>query len=194
MGCDIHSFVEIKKEGKWQRSFDKVFKGWNDELISAPFDWRSYGMFAFLANVRNYSHVPPLSKPKGLPEDSEWLNSPHEYAYEVNPMSGEVIPYTERETNRRHISEYDYHRHSFLTLKELTDFDYSQTFEDRRTSRTTIIAGGGTVTNGAALADQGKGEITTFRTFLGTGFFQDLAQLQTMGTPQNVRIVFWFDN
>jgi hypothetical protein len=64
MGCDIHSAVEIKREGKWEKvgdifpleDFMKEYH--NKEFGSEPFDWRSYGMFGFLANVRNYSHVP----------------------------------------------------------------------------------------------------------------------------------------
>jgi hypothetical protein len=195
MGCDIHSFAEVKKDGKWQRVMEPHFKDWDGKLTTEPFAWRSYGIFAFLADVRNYSIITPLSEPKGLPADSEWLNSPHQYAYENNPMNGAVIPYKERETNLQDISsDYDYHSHSWLTLKELTDFDYSKTFEDRRYAKTTINKDGGKFVDGRALANEGEGEKTTYRNFLGSGFFQDIAQLQTMGAPDEVRIVFWFDN
>jgi hypothetical protein len=110
-------------------------------------------------------------------------------------MNGELIPYEEWETNKKHyLDDCDCHSHSFLTLKELLDFDYSQKFENRRTSKTTLSSNGGSVTDGAALANDGEGKITSYRDFLGAGFFQDLAQLQIMGAPDEVRIVFWFDN
>ena len=195
MGCDIHSFAEVRRDGKWQRVMDPYFKNYGENLTTEPFGWRSYGTFAFLAGVRNYSVVTPLSEPKGMPDDSEWLNSPHQYAYENNPMNGELIPYEERETNKQYVSEdLNYHSHSYLTLKELIDFDYSQPFEDRRTNKTTIFPNGGSLTDGRHLAAEGEGEKTTYRKFLGEGFFQDIAQLQTMGAPEDVRIVFWFDN
>ena len=37
---------------------------------TVPFDWRSYGMYGFLAGVRNYSAVQPISEPRGFPEDA----------------------------------------------------------------------------------------------------------------------------
>ena len=66
-------------------------------------------MFAFLANVRNYSFVPSISEPRGLPED---IN----YDTEEDYTLGE-------------------HSFSWLSLKELLAFDYDQTFEDRRCMR-----------------------------------------------------------
>ena len=63
MGCDIHSFTEKRNKGnnKWE-----VLEGLN------PFDWRSYSVFAFLADVRNYDHCEPISQPKGLPDAPQW--------------------------------------------------------------------------------------------------------------------------
>lgn len=57
MGCDIHGFVEVKKDGKW--------------LVYSQIDRdRDYKLFAKMANVRNFdSHVEPISDPRGLPDD-----------------------------------------------------------------------------------------------------------------------------
>ena len=63
-------------------------------------------MFAFLADVRNYSFVPPLSKARGFPEDMKGCDP-------------DDLPYGE-------------YSHSWLRLDELLSFDYGQTFEDRR--------------------------------------------------------------
>jgi hypothetical protein len=58
MSTDIHSRAERRNsEGKWE------------SVWFSPFDWQAYGMYGFLANVRNYSDVPPLAQPRGLPAD-----------------------------------------------------------------------------------------------------------------------------
>lgn len=194
MGADIHSWVEIKKDGKWTRSFDQLFKTYND-MTSEPFGCRNYSFFGFLADVKNYSHCPVISELKGLPDDSEWLNTPHEYAYVNNPMNGELIPYEERETNKKYLqADYDWHSFSYLTLKELLDFDYSKTFENRRYTKKEITSNGSQFFDGSAEAKEGEGEIMTFRKHLGDGFFEDIMQLQTMGAPEDVRVLFYFDN
>ena len=55
MGCDIHAYLEVKKEDKW------VYI--NDIDIS-----RNYDLFARLANVRNYRGIEPISEPRGMPK------------------------------------------------------------------------------------------------------------------------------
>ena len=63
MGCDIHSYAEVrnKETGKWEQAFNFVTlndfdKNYlNREKGDYPFDWRAYGMYGFLAGVRNYS-------------------------------------------------------------------------------------------------------------------------------------------
>lgn len=94
MGCDIHTQAERKVNGKW-------------EAISGfvPFDWRSYGMFAFLAGVRNYSAVPPISEPRGLPDDAVQSDDLGDHSF------------------------------SWLSMDELLAFNYDQPLEDRRYTR-----------------------------------------------------------
>jgi hypothetical protein len=57
MGTDIRTFAERRiADGTWQ------------EIQGIDFlSNRVYGMFGFLANVRNYSAVPPITQPRGLP-------------------------------------------------------------------------------------------------------------------------------
>jgi hypothetical protein len=93
MGCDIHMIVQRKTATGWETipEFD-------------CFDDRNYGVFGFLAGVRNYSDVPPLSEPRGLPDDIQegddgWLGD---------------------------------HSFSWLVASELTNFDYDQPVKDRR--------------------------------------------------------------
>jgi hypothetical protein len=96
MGCDIHSYAEKKNDC-----------GGYEMLDFRPFDWRSYGMFGFLADVRNYSAVTPLSAPRGM----------------LSEVSADVL------------EQYDYgdgHSHSWLSVQELAAFDYDAQMEDRR--------------------------------------------------------------
>ncbi len=63
MGCDIHLHTEVKINGVWHH-------------YGCPQVWRSYNLFAKLANVRNYEdpgspeYIEPISEPRGLPEDA----------------------------------------------------------------------------------------------------------------------------
>ena len=85
---------------------------WDGEThTQQPFDWRWYGMFGFLADVRNYSHVPPISQPRGLPEDCKLHMNKYGESY------------------------YGDHSFSWLGLDELLSFDYDKIFEDRRCMR-----------------------------------------------------------
>ena len=56
MGCDIHLHIEVKIQGKWLH-------------YGCPMVDRRYDAFAYMANVRNYDDIEPISYPKGLPED-----------------------------------------------------------------------------------------------------------------------------
>ena len=153
MGCDIHSYVEVRKNGRWE------CQGWN------PFDdWRNYGIFGFLADVRNYSHSPVITEPRGLPAD----------------VSAEVLEE----------SDGDAHTASWLTIAELLGYDYERVFWDRRVERE-ITPGH---FNGAGLADEGEGRHLPLRDFLGEGFFRRLDEMAALGDPSDVRMVFWFDN
>lgn len=162
MGCDIHTFVEVRQGDTWHYFAEHIFTDL-DGPTAEPFAWRSYGTFGFLADVRNYSHVPVIAPPRGFPDD----------------VTAEVVLVW------RELWDQDGHSASWLTVAELTAFDYDQVFWDRRVTKNG---------NGAALADEGEGEHLTVREFLGTGFFHDLDQLATLGAPEDVRVVFWFDN
>lgn len=100
MGCDIHSYAEKKIHEKWEC------------LGYSPFDWRAYGMYAFLAGVRNYSAITPIAEPRGIPEER-----------------------SERVSKQYKIWDCDAHSASWLSVEELEKFDYDQIIEDRRCMR-----------------------------------------------------------
>jgi hypothetical protein len=156
MGCDIHTFVEIRQDGRWVKAGDAFPLHENDvrrtrerTLGDQPFDWRSYGMFGFLAGVRNGAHVPTIVPPRGIPDN----------------LSPEVSVEWRQEL------DWGGHTPSWLTVAELQAFDYDQIFWN-----------------------ESEGKEQTVREVLPSVFFRDLAILIGLGPPEDVRIVFWFDN
>ena len=173
MGCDIHSFAEVRENSRWRMvgpkfPLDDFGQKWEKRTHTEhPFDWRSYGMFGFLANVRNYSHIPVIADP--------YHSLPPDVSDEVKEEYGEGG---------------DYHTATWLTLRQLKEFNYDQAFWNRRVSKQV----GPHQWSGAALAEEGEGEHLTIRQLLGEDFFRDLAILETLGGLDDVRVIFWFDN
>ena len=88
MGCDIHDFVEIKVNDKWEM-VGEVFENYDKRLSKHPYDGRNYTLFGLLAGVRN-TNVIPISGPKGVPIDDsqdfldeleQWGNDGHSISY-----------------------------------------------------------------------------------------------------------------
>ena len=167
MGCDIHSFVEICENGKWQHCVLE----WPCEqsrFCEGPFSWRSYWLFGMLAGVRNYSAIPPISEPRGWPDDVSYVCK-----LEYDDQLG------------------DGHNHSYFTLKELLEFNYDAQVEDRRCTIRTAYGG----FDCGATCEPGMGEMVTYRERLGKCFFQQLETMRkTVDDPANLRVLFFFDN
>lgn len=114
MGCDIHMYVEYKKdipvkgsdrrETKWISGDyfkpNPYYDLWDEEEQKERMELygnRNYSLFTTLAGVRDYSNKTiPVSEPKGLPDD--------------------CCEYVKQQCERWGI---DGHTHSWLTLKEL---------------------------------------------------------------------------
>ena len=152
MACDIHSFAEKKTDQGWR------FTGLR------PFEWSWYGLFGFLADVRNYSAVPPIAERRGFPENAS------DAVHEEYSNWGD-----------------DAHSASWLTVQELSEFDYDALMEDRRV---TIQFPEGHQNSGLT-CEPGEGRTMTCREFLGVAFFDELERLKSSGAE---RIVFWFDD
>jgi hypothetical protein len=105
MGCDIHSYLE-------RRTLD----GWEMLPGPGPFGDRSYDRFAFLADVRNYSGIEPISMPRGLPVDA----------------SAGVL--------KEYDGGWDYYCMSWLTLDELDAYPYDdvEVYDVRRCETCTL--------------------------------------------------------
>ena len=159
MSCELHIFCEVrnKKTGKWKqvgKHFPVLSCKNGMYKTRHPFDWQSYSLFGFLADVRNYSGCTPISQPKGIPN-----NISHTISKE----------WEEWRTTEGHSD-------SFLTLRELLEFNYNKKFIDDRFGEDTY------------------GKRITHKEHLGKRFFVHLKELKKLGKPDDVRIVFWFDN
>ena len=114
MGCDIHLYVEKRVNKKWVYASAKDH-GCNTQFgeqygYDYWYDGRNYSLFSILANVRNgYGFAGcvtgegfmPISEPRGLPKD---------VCLKIKKESAEWGG--------------DGHSHSWLTLKELQDYDW----------------------------------------------------------------------
>lgn len=120
MGCDIHLFVEVRKDGKWT-SADKWSNEYGDRVSVAYKDrfysGRNYDLFGILADVRNghgFAGVDtgdgfvPICEPKGLPSDV------------TKEVSDESASWGA-----------DGHSHSYFTVQELLDYDWTQVANHR---------------------------------------------------------------
>jgi len=149
--------------GDYIRVYAEKKNGDNFEGLGlTPFNWQNYGMFGFLANVRNYSQVPCISLPRGLPEN----------------VSEEVKWYIEHEGDGAFSV-------SWLSVDELLNFDYNSQFEDRRCAKQIRPR----FWDHGSTCEVGEGKMTTYRDFLSKEFFRDLLILKE---NQADRIVFWF--
>lgn len=165
MGCDIHSYVEVRRGGLWVYDHGEEYTA--GELTEGPFGWRDYGIFGFLADVRNYSRSPVIAEPRGLPDD---------VTTETWQAYSKLAP--------------DAHSASWLAVAELAAYDYDKVFWDRRVTKQI----GPYAYDGAALAEKGEGRHLTLRDFLGPEFFAELDELAKLGDTADIRLIFWFDN
>lgn len=151
MSCNMTIFAEkrVEKSCQWEK-IGKHFTSEDGEKTDKPFDWQYYGLYGFLAGVRNYSKTEVIKMPMGLPLT----------------LSEEVKLEWESE-------KWISHTPSYLKLSDLLAFDYDKKFVDQR---------------------DGNPEQITYREFLGDLFFTNFEELKAIGDPNDVRVIFWFDN
>lgn len=160
MGTNICTVAQRRNEtGEWIDVHGGFLQGRD------PFDWRAYSMFAFLAGVRNYAAITPISEPRGLPHDF--------YVGEFENDDDDSWRWS------------TYQSPSWLSVAELQAVDYDQIVEDRQAALQT----GPRSWDGGHTCPPGEGEFMTLREFLGRGFFNDLHKAEELGVE---RIVFGF--
>lgn len=185
MGCDIHLFIEKRVDGKWEpvKGGNPYFGIWADEPKESYNGWfynsRNYSLFAVLAGVRNNYDIKPIAEPKGLPTD--------------------ISDIVKTDSDRW---DCDGHSHSWLTLKELLDYDINKTITVKGMISPVQYASlnqGITPTSWCGWTNQEDYINAEWQEALNNfvEFFwkENVPQLQALtDNPEDIRIVFWFDN
>lgn len=178
MSIGLDCLIEVKKNGKWEEH-----KFVHREPLAYDYAVFSYDAIAFLTGFKNDCKMPTIGEDKfyrGYPKDSDWLNElvdPTEPEHPWNP------------TVREHISNDNDYAISYVTLKELLDFDYDQEFENLANPNFNM-------SSNAELRDErrslpnGEGFKDTVRNCIGKSFFHAIEYLKELGEPENVRVIY----
>ena len=161
MGTDIHAYAELRNDaGQWEeipnyepfggRNYDtfSLFAGvrFRNDYYSTFSGWGNGGI---LTGMRVTPH--PIDQPRGLPKD---------VSHSVKARSDDW--------------GRDGHDHSWLSVDELTSYNYDKPLRDRNIESVPEDFANSTV-----------------REALGENYFNELAQLQESKAE---RIIFWFDS
>lgn len=174
MGCDIHALIEV--DGRY---------GWT--CAGEPDIGRNYAIFSVLGNVRNYDDVIPFIAERRFPEDrdtEEWWDCSDAFRGLATEWDG------------------DGYSHSWVTLREMMDFDVTQTVynhnlilsKDEEGNITSIRA----ATNGSHMGE--VGECSIFGPWGPKHWLQlidditKIANAYKQKDPDKIRLVFFFDN
>lgn len=113
MGCDIHCALEVKIKGTWKAQLfpNKYFGKYGDEReLTVIFDvgGRNYDLFAILGNVRNGSGFAGVKTGDGF-----------SFITDCRGVPADIDPATKEALSEEHSA-------SWLTVKELLNFDWTQ--------------------------------------------------------------------
>jgi hypothetical protein len=182
---------------------------WNAKKTDHPYKSRNYDLFAILANVRNGYGFAGVDTGNGFVRISEPKGLPSDVSPEVKAISDEYGG--------------DGHSHSWLTLRELEAADWQRTtlhrgwvnvpsykvFKEKgKPDSWSGGVGGGMVehlTNKEmdARIESGTAHEScytqvewseTYATSVDGFLTETLPRLRELGGPDDVRMVFWFDN
>jgi hypothetical protein len=197
MGSDIRMFVEKRNYGKWEsingQFSDKTMDiSYGDELYFE----RNYELFAILAGVRNGEGVDgpatghvfnPISPPKGLPDD--------------------ISNYVKFQYEKQSVDESSAHDCSWLLLKELLEFDWTQNAKVEAYVSPQVANNfyeNGIVPNSIDCKHKSNRVIklgypkiqwaSTYAARAGMFFDEVIPRLSLFGEREEVRIVFWFSS
>lgn len=176
MGTYIKAVVEILTSEGWVPNASPVFYNYDrqddprEARVPQPNLGQNYELFTLLAGVREVEGITPLSKPRGLPEDTHSstlfdLAGPYEscpFGYEDEPAN--VADYLSR---RSDIERFAF---SWVGVDELLHIDYELMVPVRM--------------------EQAK--TTSLRDALGDRFFNILEQIQLVAPASQARMLFCF--
>ncbi len=200
MGCDIHLYVERKVKGVWKHVADELGpeSGWGSNSWEPG---RNYTLFGILADVRG-RQFPCIAQPRGLPNDvskfvsnanDRWEGDAHSQSYFLIKELLDVKNLTHPMTSYFHLKDYI----SYKETNEPQDWfdnylprgytEISVEEMDRRVEQIAFSESEKFVTK----IDWNMPYKSTCPHFWTT-ILDGLVALDP--NPENVRIVFWFDN
>lgn len=210
MGCDIHVHVEHKVNGIWSKVPDTLgpVNPWYDSTrsqtnINQPNIWdldRNYALFGVLAGVR--SNINPILAPRGIPQDlsQEVFDSYQAWGGDCHTPSYYLL--SELLVGK----EYSYMEHAYVDvagwIKHKDGIDISESNHvnmycdgisvshqemDRISNMAPILGEEKYYTNIVLDIKYKKIYSWFWDSFLG-------AMCKIDSNPDNVRMVFWFDN
>ncbi|EIT8868937.1 hypothetical protein AB6R89_004725 [Salmonella enterica] len=183
MGTYIKTCAEIKTPTGWEVLREDIFpqpEGYKEKPDSSPFSYQHYGMFAFLAGVRNNYRCTVLADPRGFPEDiskEALLLLVPEIDNERFPLRG--FGMTEEPEDKLTVAEQleraeaDRYGYSWLSVTELAEYNYEQVFVNHRCDPPVNM---------------------TYRELLGALYFVHLDTLKKLNARQDVRVLFCFQD
>jgi hypothetical protein len=182
MGCDIHAVVEAKLPYNLEREEkEDTFLHWHN--IGDPGIGRNYEVFAVLGNVRNEEEIPFIAE-RRFPESAKDIEASDEFLALYEQWSG------------------DAHSASWVTLKEMKDFNAEQTIYSHRLVSSRDEQGNITSTCGGSNRENlpEVGDTNIFGPW-GHGYWDSIiSRIEKLATtwgitdPERVRVAFFFDN
>ncbi|WP_103109492.1 hypothetical protein [Brevibacillus reuszeri] len=178
MGCSIHLLVEKKEDNKWiavQDPNPQTDEETRDYLWLSY--WQNYDDYAALCGVRNYSNVVPIHEAKGFPDDASDVTK-EEYE----------------------IWKDDCHHRSWVTLEELLNVDWNRKVtkvyylpihiaEKKRNGEEPAFVLHTRNADSDVMFEE-EMTLSEFAPFL----LRIIEFLRPIGKPDEVRIVFWFED
>lgn len=173
MGCDIHIYIEQKgNDGDWyNRDYfvpTPVTSKWTKYERVPIISYRSYALFAILANIRNYDNIPYIDKPRGLPKN----------------LSKYVWDEWEK-------WEPEGHAASYFTLLELVEAQEALNYKDCEKALWPVA-----VHRFNELVDELKKRAAALRIIYDFEWDSPRQEVRSkvVEKASKIRIVFWFDN
>jgi len=217
MGCDIHLHYEIKEGNEWKyidwkKDLQSEDKDYYTELSNHPlYVGRNYNLFSILANVRNgygfamcntSAGFAPIDFPRGLPDDISDEVKEEAEIWGVDAHSHSWLYLQE-------LLEYGWDIRTVTLIGVVNKREYIEFKKNGRPSSWSGEVSGKFVKNisNSEMEDLLSSDEKTkthyytqvcwdcsYREAVGESWFKTLDELSKLGDPNNIRLVFWFDN
>ena len=212
MGCDIHSYAEVYHQNSWKFIKDNIFTygyytrgslNWGGINTHEPYGERNYYLFSLLADVRNYNnHITPISIPRGVPKNiskevrkeiEQWASDGHSHSYFTLKELLE-IKWDEEIDEEGYVDIYSYNTY----MKNGAPYSWC-----RGVGGVEIITEDEMkqlITNNPDISKIQKSYYCyikwkeNLKMHCDTFVNNTLYELSLLGEPENVRLIFWFDN